>query len=47
MSVWLYVAACLLIPAAWGVSMARALGALDRRRKRAARSGKPPVDYSI
>jgi len=48
MSSWLYVAACVVVPAVWGVLMYWAFGALDRRRRRAARNdAPPPVDYSI
>lgn len=48
MSGWLYAAACVVLPAAWGVAMYFAFGALERRRKRAAtRDAEPPIDYSI
>lgn len=48
MTGWLYVAACVLLPGAWGVFMYWAFSAFDRRRKQAARrDARPPVDYSI
>ncbi len=41
-----YAAACVLLPAAWGVLMYYAFGFLQRRRER--RSGEPPpIDYLI
>lgn len=46
---WLYIAACLVVPALWGLITASFFGRLDRRKKsaeeRIART--PPVDYSI
>lgn len=48
MTGWLYVAACVVIPGAWGVLAYFAFGAFERRRKHAARrDARPPVDYSI
>ena len=48
MSDWLYVAACVVVPAAWGVLMYFVFGALRRRRQReTTRPEQPPVDYSI
>jgi hypothetical protein len=48
MSSWLYAAACVVVPAAWGVAMFYAFEAIDRRRrKRATRDAPPPIDYSI
>ena len=47
---WLYAAACVVIPAAWGLAMAWLFGAVERRRKAAVerRDGDPPpIDYSI
>lgn len=46
---WGYVAACVVVPAAWGVLSAWVFQRLDRRKQslenEAAR--RPPVDYSI
>ncbi|MBK8995563.1 MAG: hypothetical protein IPM35_07435 [Myxococcales bacterium] len=44
----LYVAACVVLPAVWGVLMYFAFGALERRRqKNVRRDAPPPIDYSI
>jgi len=43
----LYALACALLPAAWGVLMYVAFGALDRRRKMPHDDSEPPIDYSI
>lgn len=47
---WLYLFACLAIPAVWGVASAWVFDRIDRRR--GARGGEPPpdrpmVDYTI
>jgi hypothetical protein len=48
MSGWAYVAASVVVPAAWGVAMYWVFGWLERRRRRSAgRDAPPPVDYSI
>jgi hypothetical protein len=48
-SLWAYVAACVVVPAAWGAFAAWLFGRLDLRRKK---TGSPPrerafIDYSI
>jgi hypothetical protein len=48
MSPWIHVAACVVVPAAWGIAMFYVFEAIDRRRqKRARREAPPPIDYSI
>ncbi len=42
---WLYLAACLLVPAAWGVFSAWLFSRADR--KAAEDDRRPPVDYVI
>ena len=42
---WAYVAACLVVPAAWGAFSAWLFSRIDRRR--AGRSTPPPLDYMI
>lgn len=45
---WIYIAACLLVPAAWGVVSAHIFERIDRRKKLADDAARrPPVDYSI
>ncbi|MBL4633395.1 MAG: hypothetical protein JKY56_05970 [Kofleriaceae bacterium] len=46
---WLYIAACLLVPAAWGITSAWLFAKIDARRKpKTSQSpAQPPVDYSI
>lgn len=49
---WLYVAACLAVPAVWGVVSAWLFGRIDARRRKAKGNDsdatlRPPVDYSI
>jgi hypothetical protein len=46
-SSWLYVAACVVVPGAWGIAMYHAFGVIERRRKRNVKNATPPVDYSI
>jgi hypothetical protein len=48
MSGWLFAAACVVLPGAWGIAMYLVFRAYDkRRRKSAGHSEPPPVDYSI
>lgn len=47
MSEWLYVAACVLGPAAWGTLMYFLYNWVDKRRRRVKREDAPPIDYSI
>jgi hypothetical protein len=45
---WLYVIACVTIPALWGVAMYYAFGLWDRHRQKSIqKDAPPPVDYSI
>ena len=46
---WLYVAACLAVPALWGVASAWIFGKIDAKRKanQEEQAWRPPVDYSI
>lgn len=45
---WLYIGACLVVPAAWGAFSAWLFGRLDRRRRAAAPGDRrPPLDYVI
>jgi hypothetical protein len=45
---WIHAAACVAVPAAWGIAMFYVFEAIDRRRlKRARREAPPPIDYSI
>lgn len=45
---WLYVLACVIVPAVWGVAMYHAFEIWERRRRRAIqRDVPPPIDYSI
>jgi hypothetical protein len=45
---WIHAAACVVVPAAWGIAMFYVFEAIDRRRlKRAQREAPPPIDYSI
>jgi hypothetical protein len=43
---WLYIAACLIVPALWGAASAWLFSNLDRRRKKVA-DERPPIDYMI
>ena len=43
---WLYLAACITIPAAWGVFSAWLFARIDKRRAGPKRE-RPPVDYTI
>lgn len=44
---WLYVLACVTVPALWGIVMYHLFGWWDRRRKRRASEELPHVDYTI
>lgn len=46
---WMYLAACLLLPAFWGVCTAWFFGRLDRKLAPSSEGDtyQPPVDYSI
>lgn len=46
---WLYVAACLVIPALWGVCCAWLFAKFDTKRtsETEEKALRPPVDYSI
>ena len=46
MSTLAYVAACVLVPAAWGVLSVWLFRRLERRRAETSRPA-PPIDYSI
>ncbi len=43
---WLYVAACVAVPAVWGVFTAWFFGRLDAKRANKG-ADRPPMDYSI
>jgi hypothetical protein len=44
---WLYLAACITIPAAWGVFSAWLFARIDRRRSASSKQERPMVDYTI
>jgi hypothetical protein len=46
MTGWLYVAACVVGPALWGILMYFVFEVIDKRKRRAP-GDEPPVDYSI
>jgi len=41
-SIILYAAACVVVPALWGLAMYKVFGRVQRQRK-----GPPPIDYMI
>ena len=43
---WLYVVACLVVPAAWGAASAWLFSRADRHRDARERE-RPPIDYMI
>ena len=43
---WLYIAACVIVPALWGAVSAWLFSRLDRRR-REQMPERPPIDYMI
>ena len=47
-NIWVYIGACLAVPAAWGALSAWLFGRLDRRGAAdEAEQRRPPVDYAI
>jgi hypothetical protein len=44
---WLYVAACVLLPGAWGAFTAWLFARLDRRRKLREEQNRLTIDYMI
>ncbi len=48
MPVWLYIVACVLVPACWGLLMYVGFNVLDRKRMAQRQAdAPPPIDYSI
>jgi hypothetical protein len=48
MSILVYIAACIIVPAAWGVLMYVCFNAIDSRRLAQRQAdAPPPIDYSI